>query len=76
MDAQDAQDAQDPQDPQDAQVPPLLVPGWPRGEAQRSLGKQSFLIFATSFSIVLVGRLFEALARFLCPSGLLQIAQI
>ena len=73
---QDGQDGQHGQGGQDGQVPPLLVPGWPRGVTQRCLGKEFFPIFATSFSIVLVGRLFEALARFLCPSGLPQIAQI
>ena len=68
-DARDAQDGQDAKDAQEAQDPPLLVPGWPRGEAQRGLGNARWPISASSFSIVLVGRLLEALARFLCSSG-------
>ena len=63
-------------DAQDAQVPPLLVPGWPRGEAQRGLGNAPRPIFASSFSIVLVERLLEALAGFLYPSGHPKIVQI
>ena len=51
-------------------VPPLLIPGWPRGEAQRRLGNAPRRIFASLFSIAFVGRLLEALDRFLCFSGL------
>ena len=60
----------------DGQVPPLLVPGWPRGEAQRCLGNASQPIFATSFSNVFVRRLLGALNRFWCSPGLPKIVQI
>ena len=64
-----AVEVQEVQEVLEVQVPPLLVPGWSQGEAQRDEGNARRPMFAPFFPITFLRRLLDASNRFLCPLG-------